>query len=278
MRLVTDNRYLFNGKEWQPTGDLDVLDYGARHYDPELGRWFNPDPAMQFLNPYTFCGNDPVNLVDLNGMYAKNEKDLEEFPVDSDDGESDGHINHDKEPEVKKEIDRLPGLGFEFVQSPAPFNFQKYYEKILSKDWEQRRIKLDWERATPGEKIRIILIAYRNAVKSKSPYFDLREYVDNFPFLTDGEHRLAVMKINGETIPVFIDIAYYNNMQIGTNYQVQISRNINYLLDGLYKDGSWSRFLFLRYTPYPVGRAKPMLEIQVPDSLNKSFTNFLNSY
>ena len=70
MRLVTDNRFLFNGKEWQPTGDLDVLDYGARQYDPELGRWFNPDPAMQFLNPYTFCANDPVNLVDLNGCEA----------------------------------------------------------------------------------------------------------------------------------------------------------------------------------------------------------------
>ena len=67
MRLVTDNRYLFNGKEWQPTGDLDVLDYGARQYDPELGRWFNPDPAMQFLNPYTFCANDPVNGVDTDG-------------------------------------------------------------------------------------------------------------------------------------------------------------------------------------------------------------------
>ena len=70
MRLVTDNRFLYNGKEWQPTGELNVLDYGARHYDPELGRWFNPDPAMQFLNPYTFCGNDPVNLVDLNGCEA----------------------------------------------------------------------------------------------------------------------------------------------------------------------------------------------------------------
>ena len=88
MRLVTDNRFLFNGKEWQPTGDLDVLDYGARHYDPLLGRWFNPDPAMQFLNPYTFCGNDPVNLIDLNGMwsnqaggweYTDDPKEIEDF-------------------------------------------------------------------------------------------------------------------------------------------------------------------------------------------------------
>ena len=70
-RLTTDNRFLFNGKEWQPTGDLDVLDYGARQYDPELGRWFNPDPAMQFLNPYTFCGNDPINYIDEDGLVRR---------------------------------------------------------------------------------------------------------------------------------------------------------------------------------------------------------------
>ena len=68
MRLVTDNRFLFNGKEWQPTGDLDVLDYGARHYDPLLGRWFNPDPAMQQLNPYIYCGNNAINNFDPNGL------------------------------------------------------------------------------------------------------------------------------------------------------------------------------------------------------------------
>lgn len=111
MRLVTDNRFLFNGKEWQPTGDLDVLDYGARHYDPELGRWFNPDPAMQFLNPYTFCANDPVNLIDLNGMwsnqvggweYTDDPKEIEDFLNGK--GPNGGMIDPNEKPGVTTEI------------------------------------------------------------------------------------------------------------------------------------------------------------------------------
>ena len=66
------NRFDFNGKEEQTTGDLDYLDYGARPYDPTLGRWFNVDPLAEcYLNqsPYKFCSNNPMLFVDLDGMY-----------------------------------------------------------------------------------------------------------------------------------------------------------------------------------------------------------------
>ena len=36
---TSTNRYKFNGKEEQTLGSLDLLDYGARKYDPVLGRW-----------------------------------------------------------------------------------------------------------------------------------------------------------------------------------------------------------------------------------------------
>ncbi|MCG5005363.1 hypothetical protein L0M91_21525, partial [Odoribacter splanchnicus] len=39
------NRWKYNGKELQTTGDLGYLDYGARMYDTGLGRWFSVDPA-----------------------------------------------------------------------------------------------------------------------------------------------------------------------------------------------------------------------------------------
>ena len=79
------NRYLFSGKELQDQNvggnKLMLYDFGARNYDPTLGRWFNPDPANQFNNPYTYCANNPVNYVDPNGMFLPidplNEKEWE---------------------------------------------------------------------------------------------------------------------------------------------------------------------------------------------------------
>jgi RHS repeat-associated protein len=72
------NKYLYNGKEKQE--ETEWLDYGARMYTPELGRWFNPDPlAEQYLSQstYHFSGNNPMRFVDLNGM------NYDDYGVDS---------------------------------------------------------------------------------------------------------------------------------------------------------------------------------------------------
>lgn len=69
-RPVSDNRYLFNGKEAQIIGATGWLDYGARMYDPELGRWFVPDPLAEAycsMGLYTYCLNNPTRYVDADG-------------------------------------------------------------------------------------------------------------------------------------------------------------------------------------------------------------------
>ncbi|MFO7881002.1 MAG: RHS repeat-associated core domain-containing protein [Kosmotogaceae bacterium] len=49
--------------------------HGARYFDPQLALWHSPDPLSESstsLSPYTYVANNPVNLVDPNGMlYAK---------------------------------------------------------------------------------------------------------------------------------------------------------------------------------------------------------------
>lgn len=72
------NPYLYTGKELQNqlvgTQPLNLMDYGARYYDYELGRWHSMDPlADKFnsLSSYVFCGNNPIGLVDNNGMSYK---------------------------------------------------------------------------------------------------------------------------------------------------------------------------------------------------------------
>ena len=64
------NRNKYNGKEMQVTGNLDYLDYGARMYDSEVGRWFSADPLSEdrwMLTPYNYCQNNSLNRVDMNG-------------------------------------------------------------------------------------------------------------------------------------------------------------------------------------------------------------------
>jgi RHS repeat-associated protein len=61
-------RFLFTGREW--LSDLRIYDYRARQYQPELGRFLQPDPK-QFdagdYNLYRYCNNDPVNKSDPTG-------------------------------------------------------------------------------------------------------------------------------------------------------------------------------------------------------------------
>jgi RHS repeat-associated protein len=54
----------FTGKELDST--VNLYDFGARWYDPELGMWVSADPAGQYADPYAY-GGDPENSVDDDG-------------------------------------------------------------------------------------------------------------------------------------------------------------------------------------------------------------------
>jgi len=62
-------RFLFTGREW--ISDMRLYDYRHRMYQPELGRFLQPDP-IQFkagdYNLYRYCHNDPVNKTDPDGL------------------------------------------------------------------------------------------------------------------------------------------------------------------------------------------------------------------
>jgi RHS repeat-associated protein len=62
---LTKNKYLYQGKEYQ--SDANWLDFGARMYDPTIGRWFSPDPMSQMVSPYDYNGGDPINRIDPDG-------------------------------------------------------------------------------------------------------------------------------------------------------------------------------------------------------------------
>lgn len=65
------NNYLFNGKEQQTDiAGFGFYNYGARFYDPALGRWHSPDPLAEKnsnWSPYAYCFNNPINYIDPDG-------------------------------------------------------------------------------------------------------------------------------------------------------------------------------------------------------------------
>ena len=86
--MVAETRYKAYGEEYTTSGsipttyrytgqrnenELGLMYYGARWYDPALGRWAQADTIVpnpgnpQSLNRYSYCLNNPVSYIDPDG-------------------------------------------------------------------------------------------------------------------------------------------------------------------------------------------------------------------
>jgi RHS repeat-associated protein len=76
-------QYRFLGNE----DDGGLMDFGARFYDPRVGRFISPDPIQDIsssrsVNPYVYCANNPLRYTDKFGL----SHERPEWNVGADDG------------------------------------------------------------------------------------------------------------------------------------------------------------------------------------------------
>ena len=80
----TEYMYKYNGFEYQDELGLGWYDYGARNYDPAIGRWMNVDPLAEKypdISPYAYAANIPTMFVDYDGRHFGVEIDHEKKKI-----------------------------------------------------------------------------------------------------------------------------------------------------------------------------------------------------
>ena len=113
------NRFRYNSKEEQFRFGTPYIDYGARQYDPVLGRWFAQDPLSEkyySISPYAFCAGNPVKYLDPDGEIIGTAIDVASVAIGIG-----SFIKNVRSGNVKEAVGDAVGVAVDVVAAAMPF-------------------------------------------------------------------------------------------------------------------------------------------------------------
>ena len=120
------NRFRYNSKEEQSSlypesvrNAVSYIDYGARQYDPVLGRWFAQDPLSEkyySVSPYAFCAGNPVKYLDPDGEIIGTAIDVASVAIGIG-----SFIKNVRSGNVKEAVGDAVGVAVDVVAAAMPF-------------------------------------------------------------------------------------------------------------------------------------------------------------
>ena len=81
---VEAESYSYTGKNIDKSTQF--VYFGARYYDPEVGRFITEDPAKDGMNWFVYCRNNPLKYMDPDGKEPRLLKSMTEFSTSSGEG------------------------------------------------------------------------------------------------------------------------------------------------------------------------------------------------